>query len=79
MFGVGLQKLIILIAIVSAVWYGFRFIGRVAAERRALQRTAERNRPARRSIEDMVKCRVCGDYVPATGVTSCTRANCPNR
>ena len=79
MFGVGLQKLIILIAIVSAVWYGFRFIGHIAAERRALQRAAERNRPARSGVEDMVKCRVCGDYVPATGVTSCDRGNCPSR
>ena len=33
MFGVGFQKLIILIAIVVAVWYGCRFLGRLAAER----------------------------------------------
>jgi uncharacterized protein len=43
MFGASLQKLIVLIAIVTAVWYGFRFIGRLAAERRALQRAVERN------------------------------------
>lgn len=79
MFGAGFQKILLLIAIVTAVWYGFRWIGRLAAERKALQRTAKRNRPARRSVEDMVKCRLCGDYVPATGVASCARANCPNR
>ena len=70
MFGAGFQKILILIAIVTAVWYGFRWIGRLAAERKALQRMARRSRPARRSVEDMVKCRLCGDYVPATGVAS---------
>jgi hypothetical protein len=80
MFGASLQKLIVLIAIVTAVWYGFRFIGRLAAERRALQRAVERNtRPARRSVEDMVKCKICGDYVPASGVASCAKPNCPSR
>ena len=76
MFGASLQKLIVLIAIVTAVWYGFRFIGRLAA----LQRAVERNtRPARRSVEDMVKCKICGDYVPASGVASCAKPNCPSR
>jgi uncharacterized protein len=79
MFGVGLQKLILLIAIVTAVWYGFRFIGKIAAERKALQREAARGRPAGRTVQDMVKCRLCGDYVPAAGVASCANANCPSR
>jgi uncharacterized protein len=79
MFGVGFQKLILLIAIVTAIWYGFRFVGKIAAERKALQREAARKRPARRSVEDMVKCRLCGDYVPASGVASCANANCPSR
>jgi uncharacterized protein len=79
MFGVGFQKLLILIAIVTAVWYGFRFIGKIAAERKALQREAQRRRPARRNVQDMVKCALCGDYVPASGVGSCANANCPSR
>ncbi len=79
MFGAGIQKLILLIAILTAVWYGFRFIGRLAAERRALQRQARQNRPARHAVEDMVKCRLCGDYVPASGAGSCARAGCPSR
>jgi hypothetical protein len=45
-----------------------------------LQRAVERNtRPARRSVEDMVKCKICGDYVPASGVASCAKPNCPSR
>jgi hypothetical protein len=79
MFGVGFQKLIVLIAIVTAIWYAFRFVGQIAAERKKLQREAERKRPARRTVEDMVKCGLCGDYVPASGVASCANANCPSR
>jgi hypothetical protein len=79
MFGVGFQKILILIAVVTAVWYGFRFIGQLAAERRRLQREAERRSPARRTVHDMVKCRLCGDYVPASGVASCANAHCPSR
>jgi hypothetical protein len=79
MFGVGFQKILILIAVVTAVWYGFRFIGQLAAERRRLQREAERRRPAGRAVQDMVKCRLCGDYVPASGVASCANAHCPSR
>lgn len=79
MFGVGFQKILILMAVITAVWYGFRFIGQIAAERKRLQREAERRRPARRTVQDMVKCRLCGDYVPASGVASCANANCPSR
>jgi hypothetical protein len=79
MFGAGFQKILILIAVVTAVWYGFRFIGQLAAERRKLQREAERRRPAGRAVQDMVKCRLCGDYVPASGVASCANAHCPSR
>ncbi len=76
MFGVGLQKLLLLIAVLTAVWYGFRWIGRLAAERKALQRQGRR---AGGGVEDMVKCQLCGDYVPASGVASCVKANCPSR
>ena len=81
MFGVGFQKILILIAVITAVWYGFRVIGQIAAERKKLQREAERRRPATagRKVEDMVKCRLCGDYVPASGVATCANANCPSR
>lgn len=80
MFGVGLQKLLLLIAVLTAVWYGFRLIGRLAAERKALQRQGRRAGGANAGgVEDMVKCRLCGDYVPASGVVSCAKANCPNR
>ena len=79
MSGASFEKILLLIAIVTVVWYGIRWIGRLAAERKALQRMAKRKPPTQRSVEDMVKCRLCGDYVPATGVASCAKTDCPSR
>ena len=81
MFGAfGLNKLVVLVLVIAVVWYGFRLVGRLAAERRALQRALSEARSSRaRAVEDMVKCRLCGDYVPKSGVSACARANCPSR
>jgi len=83
MFGaMSLQKILIVAAIVVAVWYGFRLVGRLAAERRALQKAGRKHgRRVRETaaVEDMVRCRLCGDYVPASGALTCDRLGCPNR
>jgi uncharacterized protein len=83
----GLQKLLLLAAIVGAVWWGFKFVGtlgrlRKDAERRAKARASgEATRPvggrAGGEVEETVKCRVCGAYVPARQPTACERADCP--
>lgn len=87
MFGFpSLQKLLLLAAIIAAVWYGFKFIGRMQAAR-----DAQAGRPARKpswpgmrkketkssEAEDMVQCPVCQAYVPARGAHSCGRGDCP--
>lgn len=85
MFGLSLAKLIVLAGIVLAVWYGFKFLNRIQAVREAeARRRATDGRGARRmaredgrEIEDMVKCRVCGAYVPARGTAACAQAGCP--
>jgi len=88
MFGFpSIQKLIVLIAIVAAVWYGFKWLSRLQAARDAEtkaegRRTAKRRAPGRRSAaaddaEDMVQCPVCRAYVQARGASSCGRSDCP--
>jgi uncharacterized protein len=81
MFGFSLQKLIVLAAIVVAVWYGFKLVGRLQAARDAdasrRRTTAKRSGSARGEAEDMVQCPVCQAYVPARGPTGCGRADCP--
>ena len=91
MFGFSLQKLLLLAAIIAAVWYGFKFVGRLQDAR-----DAQAGKPARKprwpgkrrketkaaggegEAEDMVQCPVCQAYVPARSAQSCGRADCPN-
>ena len=84
MFGLpSLQKLLVLAAIVALVWFGFKLIGRLDRQRKDAAAVGRRDRrggraDARRgSVEDMVKCRVCGAYVPARGASTCERTDCP--
>ena len=89
MLGFSLQKLFVLAVIIAIVWYGFKFLGRVQAHRKAEEK-AQRKMQRRRErwsfgrdpdldmgAEDMIACRVCGAYVPARGARSCGRADCP--
>ena len=76
-----LPKLILLIVIIYAVWRGFRFLGAVEKVR---QRSDSTPRPAQEkrradvaNVEDTLKCRVCGAYVPARQPGRCNRADCP--
>ena len=58
MFGLpSLQKLIVLAAVVAAVWYGFKFLGRLqrAREAEAKLRESESTRPARKSSGETAK------------------------
>jgi len=71
-----LGKLLVLIAVVAIVWYGWKYVnrlGQVSAEER---RRAPRRKGASLPTEDMTKCRVCGAYVTAAA-TNCGRPDCP--
>ncbi len=81
MFAVpGLPKLIVLIGIIAAVWYGFRFLGALDRARKQAERMASQAPRQRRAdvanVEDTVKCRVCGAYVSARQPTRCNRSDC---
>ncbi len=89
MFGCSLQKLLVLAAIVGAVWYGFKLVSRLQ-EARKLEQTAragKKKRAARRGadgakspaegVEDMVQCPVCQIYVAAGAAGNCGRPDCP--
>ena len=76
-----LGKLVVLAIILAVVWYGWKYVQRVEAIRRALKDEIERRRagtpPPSRPAEDLVKCSVCGTYVPSRGAHACGRADCP--
>ena len=93
MFGFSLQKLLVLVAVIGLVWYGFKFLGRLQDQRRAdggpnggrgaraprrpKRRGAPATEPRAQDVEDMVACPVCQAYVQARGATRCDRSDCP--
>ena len=85
MFALSFSKLVVLIGIIVAVVYGSKLLSRFqelreaeARRRREDARTSAGGGPGTaRQIEETVKCRVCGAYVPAQGATSCGQPGCP--
>ncbi|MDX1737922.1 MAG: hypothetical protein R3261_06770 [Alphaproteobacteria bacterium] len=87
MLGFSLQKILVLALVVAAVWYGFKYIGRLQRVERGERRKddmtmSERMRKATRErtgksqdgvIEDTVKCNRCGAYIPVGTECSCKR------
>lgn len=92
MFGFSLQKLAILVAIVTAVWYGFKLVKRLQDARElearkqggagATTSARRRNKSADgaagpQDAEQMVQCPVCDTYVPSRRTPKCGRSSCP--
>lgn len=73
MFGLG--KLLILVAVVVAIWYGFKFVGRLDAQRR--KRLAQRDEQDIEKPEEMKECPVCGTFVVSGSTRDCGRDGCP--
>ncbi len=83
------SKILLLVAVIAAVWFGWRWIARVDAQRRAAlnRRPAPSSKadpgrtaaapPPRMEAEDMEKCPECGAYVAPRSAVSCGRPGCP--
>lgn len=81
MFGLpSLSKLLVLIAIISAIWFGFRLLGQIDRNRREAARREKQagHVPPKqpRQVADMVQCKVCGAFT-AAGSKSCGKPGCP--
>ena len=80
----GLPKLILIVLVLVAIWWGVRWLNAVPHELpRRRQRPARPQRQQRRAAsraeieaEDLVACGVCGAYVAASA-PSCGRPDCP--
>lgn len=86
-------KLVILVAVVAIVWFGFKYLERRDrvddGSRKVGERTfGERLRKSMREktgsaapppdgVEDTEACPVCKAFVTVTGATSCGKPNCP--
>jgi len=72
MFSIG--KLVMLAALIGAVLLAYRWFHRLEKLRERARRAAAQPRLV---TEEMVKCKVCGVYVPARGTRTCGYADCP--
>lgn len=77
MFG----KFLLTVAVVAIIWFGYRYLARLAE----LKRARESGRPIERrpeqskvdAAETLVECRVCGTWQSSRGAKSCGRSDCP--
>ena len=74
MFGFSLAKLLVLAAVVAAVWYGFKIIGRRNQSSKVAREELEAGHI---SAEDTVECPCCSTYVVPATAGPCSRADCP--
>jgi len=74
MFGFSPIKLLVLAAIIVAVWYGFKMFSRG----RSVSGSGDNPKAGKKESDalEMSACDVCGDYVPANA-GSCGRDDCP--
>ncbi len=78
MLGFSLTKLLVLAIIIALVWYGFKWAGRISAQRGGGGIPGDdAGKAALEDAEDMAKCEACGTFVPAEGARDCGRDSCP--
>ena len=86
MLGFSIQKLLFTIAVIAAVWYGFKWVGRMkeirdedAKDRLRREKQGSGEKAARSSVdsEEMVECATCGAFVASSGAKACGKDNCP--
>jgi hypothetical protein len=70
---IAFPKLVLLILVVVAAWYAYRWLNGPGRELPRRRRTAPR---AAIHAEDLAACGVCGAYV-AAGAPGCGRPDCP--
>ncbi len=78
MFGLpSLGKILVVVAILAAVWFGFRLVARLDRERRQALKEAADGKPTRRAepgraVRDLTECGKCHAFVvPAPVCSAC--------
>ena len=70
-----LQKLLLLLAAIAVVWYGFKLVGRFNQQRQ--QQVAKDEEKLRMGVSDTVQCSVCEAYIAADSKSDCGKPGCP--
>lgn len=77
MFGISLSKILLTAAVVFAVWYGFKYLGRLAGP--SSRSGDDGGSAAADTVEDLRKCEVCGAFVAPGVAPTCGRGDCLHR
>ncbi|MCZ6885616.1 MAG: hypothetical protein O7E53_04525 [Alphaproteobacteria bacterium] len=79
MFGFSLQKLLVLGLIIAAIWYGFKWVGKLDRDRKERLRQSRDGAASDGDGQDLAECTLCGTYVTAR-LSRCPdgRADCPS-
>lgn len=79
-------KFLLTVAVVTAIWFGFKYFGRLQdmkAKREAKAvRGSKPHAPDRADadngdVQDLVQCRVCSTWQPGRSARACGRKDCP--
>lgn len=81
MLGFSLGKILVLLAMIALVWYGFKYVARrnknVGRDRADGRLDQQSDAGDDEKIQDMETCSVCGTFVPNASARSCGRESCP--
>ena len=77
MLGLSLSKIALTAAVIFAVWYGFKYLGRLTGSSKSSGGPRDRS-AAGPTVEDLQKCDVCGTFVAPNSAVTCDRADCPH-
>ncbi len=80
MFGFSLQKLLFLGLIIAAIWYGFKWVGKLDRDRKERLRGSRNGGSSDEGGgQDLAECTLCGTYVTAR-LSRCPdgHADCPS-
>jgi hypothetical protein len=75
------SKLLVLILVIGAVWYGFKIFARrnqgIDSRKKSGHVDHGRQDASVNNVQDMQSCTVCGTFVPNDVAKSCGRDACP--
>lgn len=77
MFAFSFGKILLLAAVIAAVWFGYRWWQRVQRVMRDEAAILARQRAKAPTGEDMVKCPTCETYLSPRAARACGRDGCP--